>query len=781
MKGREGFLVIGKNHPRVEVEEKVTGEYEYIGDIKLPNMLHAMILRSPYAHALVKKIDTSKARVLPGVKAVITHEDVKDRWFVRAPGTHPSNPRSLDTRIIDDKMRYVGDRVAAVAATSLEVAEEALGLIEVEYEELPFVTDPVEAMKPGAPVIHESVKIATEDVPVKNNILGPTYLSTGDIEQGLKEADLVVEKEFMSGRVHNMPMGRSVCVCRPLSGGRLEVWNQTQGIHVARMCIAQTLGIPVSKVNVHKVALGGAFGYYTYLKYCDIIGAFLAMKTGQPVKIEQTREEMFYDGGRHPAVMRLKMGAKKDGTITAMYMWLVDGVGAYVSGTSICKLECGFFMSMYNCPNKVFDGYSVYTNTPPKGSMRGAGNPQQNFAVEQMIDIIAEKLNMDPLELRLKNKSPLGSTFYGQGPDVYCKVQSDGTEQLLREGAKRIGWEQRKAITPYKDKPWIKRGIGLARGFHTSGSSSASSDQPSRMILDYSGAIVKMNEDGTANLSIAACDMGTGNITAMAAIAAEELGIRYEDVIVTEASTDNTLWEYWIHSSRSTYSVGTVVKRASANARKIILDWAAKMLSIPAEQLDAKNSLIYPMKKPDKGVSFKEVLEYAQSQDWGTAYGTASGSSPACPPHFVVTFVEVEVDTMTGEVKVLRAVHSADVGTPIYPDAIRGQLIGGLHMGIGFALTEGVVHDSVDGRVLNPDFRDYKLLTPLDMPKVETFLADVWEPTGPFGAKGIGEGCVNPVAAAVYNAVYNAIGVRIYTMPMTPEKVLAALRDKQGD
>lgn len=780
MNEEEKFLVIGKDHPKVEVEEKVTGEFEFVGDISLPNMLHAKILRSPYAHALVKSINTKRAKELPGVKAVITHEDVKERWFVRAPGTHPSNPRTLDNRIIDEKVRYVGDRVAAVAATSPEIAEEALGLIEVDYEELPAVFDPVEAMQPGAPVIHDSLKLADKDIPIKNNIVGPTYMTIGDVAEGLKQADLVVENEFRSGYQHNSPLGRPVCICRPLPGGGLEVWNQTQGIHVTRMCFAQTLGIPMSKIKVHRVSLGGAFGFYTYVKYSDIIGAFLALKTGLLVKIEQSREEMFYDGGRHEFVMRLKTGVKKDGTLTAMDMWAADNCGAYSSGTSICKLSCGFFMSMYRCPSKRFEGYSVYTNTPPRGSIRGAGNPQQNFAVESQMDIIAEKLNMDPVELRLKNQLPLGSTFWGQGPDVYCTVQSDGTEQLMREGAKLIGWETRKVITPEKDRPWAKRGIGMAYGFHTSGASSAASEKPSMLILDYSGAIVKMNEDGTANLNIAAADFGTGNLTAIAAIVAEELGIRYEDVIVSKVDTDTTLWEYWIHASRSVYCVGTIARAASRSVKKTMLDWAARMLSVPAEQLETRDSRIYPKAMPSKGLSFREVLEHAQSQNWGTAIGTASGNAPACPPHFVVTFVEVEVDIMTGEVKVVRAVHSADVGTPIIPSAVRGQLIGGLHMGIGFALTEGVVCDPVEGHVLNPNFRDYKLVTPLDMPKVETFLADTWEPTGPFGAKGIGEGCLNPVAAAVYNAVHNAIGVRIYTMPITPEKILKALRNKQG-
>ena len=316
MKEKDEFLVIGKDYPKVEVEEKVTGEYEFVGDISLPHMLHAKILRSPYAHALVKSINTKRAKELPGVKAVITHEDVKERWFTRAPGTHSSNPRTLDTRIIDEKMRYVGDRVAAVAATSLEIAEKALELIEVEYEELPAVFDPIEAMQPGAPVIHDSIKMADNDIPIKNNIVGPTYMNMGDVEEGFKQADLVVENEFRSGYVHNSPLGRPACVCRPLPGGGLEIWNQTQGIHVTRMCLSKSLDIPMSKIKVHRVSLGGAFGFYTYVKYSDIIGAFLALKTGLPLKIEQSREEMFLDGGRHPFVMRLKTGVKKDGTLT---------------------------------------------------------------------------------------------------------------------------------------------------------------------------------------------------------------------------------------------------------------------------------------------------------------------------------------------------------------------------------------------------------------------------------------------------------------------------------
>jgi len=406
--------------------------------------------------------------------------------------------------------------------------------------------------------------------------------------------------------------------------------------------------------------------------------------------------------------------------------------------------------------------------------MRGAGNPQQNFAVESQIDIIAEQLNLDPLELRLKNHMREGDTFYGQGPDIFSTVRSCGVPQLIIEGARRIGWENRKVTTPDKDQPWIKRGIGMAYGFHTSG---GASDKASAVVLDYSGAIVKMNEDGTANLTLACADYGTGNTSSIAAIVAEELGIRYEDVIITRTDTDMAPFEYGTHASRSVYSVGNAAKIAAQNAKKVIFDWASRMLSVPAEQLGVKDRRIYVKAEPSTGLRVREVLENAQSQSWGgTAMGTASQRAPACPPHFVVTFVEVEVNTRTGRVKPIRVIQGADVGRPILPSVVRGQLIGGVHMGLGFALTEDVVYDPDDGHVVNPNFTDYKLLTTLDMPRVETFFADTSEPTGPFGAKGVGEGASNPVASAVYNAVYNAIGVRIFTMPITPEKILEGLR-----
>ncbi len=776
MKEKTKFKVIGRDYPRVDVTEKVRGEYEFVGDIVLPGLLHCKVLRSPHAHALVKKIDTDRARRLPGVKAVITHKDVADKRIYRVTSVNPSMPYPVDSCILEEHVRHVGDRVAAVAATSVETAEEALELIDVEYEELPAVFDPVEAIKPGAPAVHEAIWFGDQKIPIENNTnFIPIELSEGDVEKGFKQADLVVENEFRTGYPHNAPLGRPACICRPLPRGGLEVWNHTQGIHPTRQCLASTLGIPLNKIKVHRVATGGAFGFYIYLHLTDTICAFLALKTGLPVKLEESREEMFYDGGRHPAIIKLKTGVMKDGTLVSMEMNLIDGVGAYGPSPDICGLESGFFMSKYRCPNKKFSGRTVYTNTPPLCSMRGAGDPQVHFAVESQMDIIAEKLGLDPLELRLKNGIGEGDTFIGQAEEVFCQIKSCGTEELIKEGARRIGWENRKGLTPYKDRPWIKRGIGMASGFHTSG---AGSKKPASYILDYSGAVVKMNEDGTANLIIAAADFGSGNITGLATMAAEELGLSYEDIIVSQVDTDTSIYEFWIHASRSIYSTGGAIKAASRKAKNMILDWAARLLETPADELETGEGRVFKKAEPSASLTIREVLEWAQSQDLGTAIGVASYRATACPPHFVVTFIEVDVDTMTGEVRVVRAVQGADAGTPINPGSIRGQLCGGLHMGMGYALVENVFYDPDDGRVLNHNFRDYKLLTPVDMPEIETFLAETVEPTGPFGAKGIGEGVTNPVAPAVYNAVYNAVGARVFTMPLTPEKVLHAMKEQ---
>ena len=777
MNGKIGkFNVISKNLTKVEAEAKARGELIYPNDVALPNMLHLKVLRSPYAHALVKKIDTTKAEQLPGVKAVFTHKDVPKHPAWRSYVLRFS-ASTLDSHILEKEVRHVGDRVAAVVATTPEIAEEALGLVDVKYEELPAVLNAVAAYKPDAPLVHKTIMRGDKEHKCEKNVCYPIFVNKGDVEKGFKEADIVVEEEFKVGRPNNIPLERSSCVCRPYSGGRLEIWTQSQSIHGVRMDIAYSLGIPQHKVKVHRMFLGGAFGAHILPNYIEFIVAFAAWKLGVPVKGEQTREEEFYTYGRHPGVFKLKVGAKKDGAFTAMDMWFLDDTGAYAPwGELILGLECGWYMSMYRCPNIRFDGYTLYTNTPPCTAMRGAGNPQQNFGVEQMVDIIAEKLDMDPIELRLKNHIRLGDTFYGQGPDVLCTVESCGTEQLLEEGSQMIGWKNRKSRTPYADKPWIKRGIGMARGFHTSGTASS---PPSQIIVDYSGAMVKLNEDGTANLITASADLGAGNNAAQCAIVAEEMGLRYEDVIFSEGDTDNTLYDCATHATRGSFCGGLACRAAAAEAKKTVMEWAARILGVSAGDLLAKDGFIYIRTSAGGdmlGITVKDVVSHTHDNNWGTAAGVASVKAPACPPCYLACFVELDVDTMTGEVKLLNAIAGGDVGTPINLHAVRGQAIGGLQMGLGYALVEDTIIDQTNGRVRNPGFTDYKSFTALDMPKkVQTFFADTYEPTGPFGAKGMGESATNPVAAAVANAIYNAVGIRTFENPITPERILNAL------
>ena len=774
MKDRE-FKIVGSRFSKAEAYQKATGELKFSGDLTFPGMIHAKILRSPYAHARIKHIDPSKALKLTGVKAVITHKDVP-----KIPTMHqflhvPSH-MLFDSFLLEEKVRHYGDRVAAVAATSPEIAEEALEMIEVEYETLPAVFDPLEAIQDGAPVIHRSARRGENSINIKNNIVGIRDIQIGDVEKGFREADLVIENVFKTSRPNNAPLERTTVVCVPGTGGTIDVYGTTQGIHPMRMNIASSLGIPLSKVNCHRVFLGGSFGAHIQTGWLEPICAFLALLTGQPVRGEKTREEMFLSCGRHPMIMRLKTGVKKDGTLTAQDFDVIDETGAYAfSGESKMVLAGGWFLSMYKCPNMKFTGKSVYTNTPPLTAMRGAGNPQVNFAVESQMDMIAKELGIDPIALRLKNQISTGDTFYGQGPDVICVVQSCGTEELLKKGAQAIGWKTRD--DHHTDRPWVKRGIGMAKGFHTSG---AGSPKPSQFILDYSGAMVKVNEDGTAVLINAAADTGGGSQSTHAAIVAEELGLDYEDVMVYPGDTQMTLFDVPTHASRGTYGAGQPVKRAAEKVKQILLNWAGEMLEASVGELAAEKGKIFVVGNPERWVTIKEVVQRAQENGWGSAAAAVSFRPDACPPHFTVCFVEVEVDTQTGHVKMIRAVQGADVGTPINLNGVEGQIAGGLHMGLGYALLEDTRFDGKTGKALNPNFRDYKTLTAQDMPSLQMIVADTFEPTGPFGAKGIGEGATNPVAAAVANAVYNAIGVRVKDLPISIEKVLRGLKERQG-
>lgn len=773
---KSDFSVINKRQPKIEAIEKVTGKLKYSGDHLFPETLHVKILRSPHSHANIVSIDTSKALALEGVEAVITHEDVPK---------HPTMHQFLfipsvmyyDSFLLESKVRHFGDRVAAVAAVTPEIAQQALGLIEVEYEELPAVFDMVESTAADAPAIHANAWRGDTPISIANNIVDEQETTFGDMEKGFAEADLILEKTYRTSRPNPAPLERTVVTCVPDSKGGLDIYATTQSIHAMRKNIAASLDIPLSKINCHWTYLGGSFGAHIHTGWIEPICAFLALKTGKPVRGEKSREEMFLAYGRHPMEIKLKTGVKNDGTLTAMDVEIIDDTGAYAfSGGSKMKLTAGFCLSMYRCPNKRVKGTTVYTNTPSLCAMRGAGNPQAHWAVESLIDEIADTLNIDPVDIRLKNHIGEGEMFYGQSTDVICDIMSCGTEDMIKQGAQAIDWASRS--NNETDSPYIKRGIGMARGFHTSGAGSAT---PSNYIMDYAGAIVKMNEDGTAVLLSASADAGGGNRSAYAAMIAEELGIDYEEVILPDANTNTSLFDICTHASRGNYGTGLAVLAATKKLKTTLLGWAAEILSCPAEDLICKEKKIYSSKDPALSITLVDLLDKSQAQCRGTAVGEASIRPDACPPHFIACFVEVNVDTRTGQVKVVNAVSGADVGTPINRNSVEGQISGGMHMGLGYALMEETYFDQTKGHLLNPGFLDYKLFTFADMPPVTPIIADLEEPTGPFGAKGVGEGVTNPVAAAVGNAIFNAVGVRLTDLPMTPERVLEAIKQKESN
>lgn len=766
--------VVGRRQEKIEAWLKATGKLKYTGDLAVPGMLHCRILRSPHANAIVTSIDASAARALPGVADVIAYADVP-KILSMHQFLHVPERMYYDSYLLEQHVRYVGDRVAAVAAESEEIAEAALKLIKVEYEVLPAAVTVEQALAPGAPQIHEEAKKGADPVTLKGNIFDEADTVIGDVEQGFKEADSILERVYRTSQPNNAQLERTACLAVPNPDGRVDVYATSQGIHAMRQNIANSLGIPVSALNCHRTYLGGSFGAHIHTGFIENICVFLAMRLGRPVRGEKSREEMFLTCGRHPMIIKMKAGFTKDGRITAVHTDVTDNTGSYAfSGSSKMALCSGFSLSMYKVANVRMTGRSVYTNTPPLTAMRGAGNPQANWAFETLMDEAAEQLGIDPIELRLKNNLGIGDTFYGQGPAVTATIRSCGTPALLAAGADKVDWAQRDSFnhTPYPDRPWIRRGLGLARGFHTSG---CGSEKPNRFIIDFSGAYLKMNEDGKAQLNNAACDMGSGVLTAHAAMIAEAVGLNYGDVIVNAGDTDTAPFDGPTHASRGLYGSGQAAVKAAYEVRAILTQWAARIFACGNEDIVIENSLVWPNKQPEKAIPMARVVQTGHFSGWGLAMSATSVRPNNCPPHFVVIFIVADVDTRTGKVEIVRAVSGVDIGTVINLNNVEGQIVGGMHMGLGFALTEDTLIDEETGRVLNAGFSTYKMLTFMDMPEVEKIIADTYEPTGPFGAKAIGEGVTNPVAAAVGNAVYNACGARIRDLPLSPEKILAAL------
>jgi 4-hydroxybenzoyl-CoA reductase subunit alpha len=754
------YSIIGKDMPRLDATVKVTGEAKFTDDIILSRMLYGKILRSPYPHARILNIDTSKAEKLLGVKAVITG---KDTLGIKFSILVTPEIRADQDALAMDKVRYIGDEVAVVAAIDEDIAEEALDLIEVEYEKLPALFDPIEAMKPGAPKIHD----------VENNLGSKIFWDFGDIEKGFKEADYIREDDFITNTVTHCPMEPHTALANFDQSGKVTIWTPTQTPFNTHLKLAMVLGMPVNQVRVIVPFVGGGFGGKSELLETEICSALLSKKTGRPVRISYTRSEVFISTRqRHPMTLHIKTGVKKDGTLVAKYCKNIADTGAYNStGPVALFLSGAFLVSTYRIPNVRFEGYSVYTNKPIRGAMRGHGCVQVRFADDSQMDMIAEDLGLDLIEIRLKNSLKTGDIL----PNEF-KVTSCGIKECIEKASENIGWKEKWA------KKSGRNGVGIGCGSFLSGVT----------IPPYTSAaaIVKLHEDGGISLITGASDVGQGSSTVLAQIAAEELGIPFNKVRVISADTEITPIDPGSFSSRVTFVTGNAVRLAVNEVKKQLFEIVAKQLEANIDDLEAKEGMIYVKGSPRKSMSFQETFMISLLEKgnpiMGKGYYTPPNTTfpnpetgkgnPTGAYSFCAHVAEVEIDKDTGFVKVSRFVVGHDCGRALNPQQVQGQLEGSVLMGEGQALFEDIIME--EGQILNPSFLDYKFPLSLDTPNIKVISVETIDPEGPFGAKEAGEGNLVPTPAAIVNAVYNAIGVRIKELPITPEKILKALEKK---
>ncbi len=753
------YINIGKRVPKLDALEKVTGKVIYPQDMKLPGMLHGKILWSEHAHAEILSIDASAAEKLPGVLAVITAKDMPPTKI----GIAQDNPP-----LKGDKVRSLRDEVAAVAAVDEDTAERALELIKVKYKPLPAVFDPEEAMKDGAPQLHAEAK--------GNRNWLKYDLEYGDVAAAKADSDVVVKHRFKLPHVSHCCLGLWSCIASWDNTSMLTMYSPTQIPFLYQRDLANALQIPASKIRVIQPKIGGAFGSKLDIYPNEIICAMLAKKSNRPVMLTYTREEEFRcTPTRQPAIIDLEVGAKKDGTLTFRDAFVILDNGAYTSwGATIPYVLMNPITSLYKCKNIKFKTAIIYTNKMYAGAMRGYGNLQGTFALESMMDILAEKLGMDALELRLKNCNEPGE-LTPQG----MQVTTCGLRECIETVASRLDWSNKRDHRDIQTGS-LRRGVGLASYFHVGGGARIYRS-------DGCGAIVKIDDFGHVTLITGSTDIGQGADTVMAQITAEELGVRTEDVTVINNDTAIKPWDVGVHASRTTFIAGNAARDAAAKIKAEILKTASEVLGEPPNKLDIKDRKVFLKSDPEKSMPIDKVIRSAHFREHGKAFIAESFYDPPTvmqnrehQGNISVTYgfgtqgAEVEVDIETGHVKVLKMVAAHDVGRALNPLLLEGQLEGGISMGIGYALLEKLIIE--DGEVKNPTFLDYKLPTVKDMPPIELEFIETEDPAGPFGAKGVSESGAIPTAAAIGNAIADALGFHIFELPMQPEIVLYAIK-----
>ncbi|HIE28335.1 TPA: xanthine dehydrogenase family protein molybdopterin-binding subunit [Candidatus Poribacteria bacterium] len=717
------YSVVGKRVSRPDAVARVSGEAVYAEDVYLPGMLYGAILRSPHPHARILRIDTTKAEKLPGVKAVITARN----------GIHPS----AGSVFANDEVLYAGHKITAVAAVDKHIAQQAVSLIEVEYEILPAVFDVMEAMKADAPVIHESRH------PDINNICSYSLKERGDIEQGFSQADVVVENRFDVAIAHQSYLEPHACVADADSSGKLTVWTTTQGQFGVRSGLANILRMPVSDIRVIGTQVGGGFGGKNAL-LLEPSAAMLAMATGRPVKLVMSRQEELVDARPGPGcVIDIRTGAKKDGTLVALQAEVFFDTGAFPGAT------IGFFdrtRGLYRIPNFQIELYSVYTNKMAPGAYRAPGAPEITFAFESQMDIMANELDMDPIDFRSLNAVDEG----------YLTIDGKPYPPI----ALKQSLQQAKA---YVSSLGEKSGIGIACGKWMNG-------------VGTSSVTMILNEDGSLNLISGAIDL-TGLNTSMAQMAAEELGLPLESVKVITPDTDAAPPAAVSGGSRSAYGMGLAILQAAKDLRQQLIEFAAELLDISLERLEVAEGCVRVKNEKEMRVHIAELARRAMWSNRGpiTARGSASAEAWLANAHVFITQVaEVAVDTETGELDIQKISSFQDVGFAINPMSVEGQIQGGIAQGLGWSIMEGLVFDK--GIVLNDSILDYKIPTAMDVPELTPVMLEVPSVDGPYGLKGTGEPSMVATPAVLANAIYNAVGVRIKEIPINRGKILMGLR-----
>ncbi len=765
------FRVVSKRLPKVDGRSIVLGEARYTKDFAGEDALFAKIVRSPHAHARLKKIDRTEALAVPGVELVLTHEDVPRIPFTTAGQNYPE-PSPYDTFMLDSKVRFVGDRVAVVVARDRLTAERAARLVRVEYEILPAVYDPEAAMREGAPVIHDEPD-ATGIHEASRNIAASIYAEVGDVDAELGKADFVFEHTYFSQYEQQVPMEPHVTYAYLDESGRLVIITATQVPFHVRRIVARVNDVPISRVRVIKPRIGGAFGVKQEVILEDLCG-HIALRTGKPVLMELSREEEFYGTRpRHPMKLTCRTGVMKDGTITANEMRVIANTGSYGShGLTVPSNTGSKSLPLYRARAMRYVAEAVYTNLPVAGAFRGYGAPQGYFAMECHMDEVAREMGMDPLEFKRRNLVRAGdvdpiAVKLGEGKEGFEReIRTCGIEECIRLAGGAVGGKEPpgagSGAGPFTR---TRRGVGFALCMHGTGIPGD----------DMAGATVKVNEDGSFNLLIGATDLGTGSDTILGQMAAEVLGVSLDEVVVYSSDTDFTPFDVGAYASSTTYVSGTAVVRAAEKVRERLRLVAADLAGVAAESLVFEGG---KFRTPDgRSLDIRDVaLKSFYGESKQQISETASFLNLDCPPPFGACFAEVEVDLDTGMVRVTDIASAVDVGRAINPDLVEGQIVGSVAMGIGYALTEEMLF-STEGRMLNASLLDYKIASSLDLPDIKAFIVETVEPSGPFGVKSVGEVGMDPIAPAIANAVFNATGVRLRELPMTPERVLAALRE----